>query len=257
MTEAEWLSCNDPRRLLNSMYGIASQRKLRLFACACCRRIWHLLADESCRQAVEFAEQYADGRASSDQMAAARAAVDAVVAARTQAPQPVDAAPSDVRRLQAIRDAAISTFWATTLGDTESGRDEMAMDAHEAGWTAVWLTSENAAPALARSGQWDAERAAQAALVRDIFDYPFRHFDYEGYPTDRTVIDPAWLTWNHGTVPAIVRRVYDERVFHDLPILADALEDAGCTDADILAHCRGGGRHVRGCWVVDLLLGKE
>jgi hypothetical protein len=72
----------------------------------------------------------------------------------------------------------------------------------------------------------------------------------------RRSLDPAWLTWNHGTVPAIARHIYNDRAFHDLPLLADALEDAGCTDPYILAHCRGGGEHVRGCWVVDLILGK-
>jgi hypothetical protein len=65
------------------------------------------------------------------------------------------------------------------------------------------------------------------------------------------------LTWNHATVPAIARHIYDDRAFYDLPILADALEDAGCTNPDILAHCRAGGEHVRGCWVVDLILGKS
>jgi hypothetical protein len=70
-------------------------------------------------------------------------------------------------------------------------------------------------------------------------------------------LDFAWLLWSHGTIPAIARRIYDERAFHDLPILADALEDAGCTDADILTHCRQPGEHVRGCWVVDLILGQN
>ena len=85
-------------------------------------------------------------------------------------------------------------------------------------------------------------------MLRDIFGpLPFRP----------VTLDTRWLTWNHGTVPAIAHRMYEERAFHDLPILADALEDAGCTDADILAHCRQPGEHVRGCWVVDLLLGKE
>jgi hypothetical protein len=65
------------------------------------------------------------------------------------------------------------------------------------------------------------------------------------------------LARNHATVPAMARRIYDERTFHDLPILADALQDAGCTDPDILAHCRSGGEHVRGCWVVDLILGNS
>ena len=91
------------------------------------------------------------------------------------------------------------------------------------------------------------EERGQCSLVRDIFGNPFRP----------VAADPAWLAWNHGTVPAIARHVYDDRAFHDLPILADALEDAGCTNADLLDHCRGPGPHVRGCWAVDLLLGKS
>jgi hypothetical protein len=84
-------------------------------------------------------------------------------------------------------------------------------------------------------------------LLRDIFGNPFR----------TVTLDPAWLAWNGGTVRKLAQAVYDDRAFDRLPILADALEDAGCTDGEILAHCRSGGEHVRGCWVVDLLLGKE
>jgi hypothetical protein len=69
--------------------------------------------------------------------------------------------------------------------------------------------------------------------------------------------DPSWLAWNDGTVAKLAAAIYDERRFADLPILADALEDAGCADAAVLAHCRGGGEHVRGCWVVDLLTGRQ
>jgi hypothetical protein len=69
-------------------------------------------------------------------------------------------------------------------------------------------------------------------------------------------IDPAWLRWNGGTVAVIARRIYEERAFRDLPILADALLEAGCEDADLLGHLRGPGPHVRGCWSVDALLGK-
>jgi hypothetical protein len=54
----------------------------------------------------------------------------------------------------------------------------------------------------------------------------------------------------------LAQAIDDERAFDRLPILADALEDAGCTDADLLNHCRGPGLHVMGCWVVDMLLGK-
>lgn len=89
--------------------------------------------------------------------------------------------------------------------------------------------------------------AAGVVLLRDIFGNPIRP----------VIIDPAWLAWNNGTVVNLAQGIYDERAFDRMPILADALEDAGCHNDDILLHCRGGGEHVRGCWAVDLLLGKE
>jgi hypothetical protein len=88
---------------------------------------------------------------------------------------------------------------------------------------------------------------APAALLRDVFGNPFRPLPQ---------VNPAWLAWEGGTVPKVAQATYDERAFDRLPVLADALEDAGCTDADILGHCRISGDHVRGCWVVDLVLEK-
>jgi hypothetical protein len=93
---------------------------------------------------------------------------------------------------------------------------------------------------------WKADRDVQANMVRDIFGNAFRP----------VVIDPVWLTWRDATVLKIAQTIYDERRFADMPVLADALEEAGCTNDDILNHCRQPGEHVRGCWVVDLLLGK-
>ena len=90
------------------------------------------------------------------------------------------------------------------------------------------------------------QRKGQVSSLRDIFN-PFR--------TPPSVL-PSWLAWNDGAVRKMAQVIYDDRAFDRLPILADALEDAGCDNADILAHCRGPGPHVRGCWVVDLLLGK-
>lgn len=94
---------------------------------------------------------------------------------------------------------------------------------------------------------WWAAMTHQCDLIRDIFGDPFR----------RSHLDPAWLAWNNGTIPQLARAIYDEGRFADLPILADALEDAGCTDTIMLTHCRQPAEHVRGCWVVDLLLGYE
>jgi hypothetical protein len=84
-------------------------------------------------------------------------------------------------------------------------------------------------------------------LLHDIFGNPFRPVS----------LNPAWLTWHDGLIVSMARQMYESRDFTDLPVLADALEDAGCTSQDILGHCRSGGEHVRGCWVVDLVLGKS
>jgi hypothetical protein len=91
-------------------------------------------------------------------------------------------------------------------------------------------------------------RPREDDLVRDVFGSPF---------APASAVAPAWLTWNDGAVGKLARAIYDGRAFDRLPILADALEEAGCHDERILAHCRGPGPHVRGCWVIDRLLGRE
>jgi hypothetical protein len=94
----------------------------------------------------------------------------------------------------------------------------------------------------------DQHRGSQAALLRDIFSNPFRPA-----PT----FDPAWLTSNGGLAGRMARAIYDKHAFDRMPALADALEEAGCADADILSHCRGPAPHARGCWALDLLLAKS
>jgi hypothetical protein len=93
------------------------------------------------------------------------------------------------------------------------------------------------------------EKKHQSQLVRDLFGNPYRPAKVDACP--------KWLTWREGTVRRVAQAIYDDRTFDQLPILADALEDGGCDNADILNHCRQPGPHVRGCWVIDLLLGKE
>jgi hypothetical protein len=124
----------------------------------------------------------------------------------------------------------------------------------------------------------DGERRAQCDLLRDVFGADLgppgargcwlhwgpritrsnpRPVQWCQLPTPRDLAPrPEWLAWNGGTVPALARAIYAERAFDRLPILADALEEAGCTDAALLAHCRGPGPHVRGCWAIDLILGR-
>jgi hypothetical protein len=91
------------------------------------------------------------------------------------------------------------------------------------------------------------EQATQAALLRCIV----------GNPYCPKTINESWQHWNGGTVRALAQAIYTERGYDRMPMLADALEDAGCRDCHILDHCRGPGPHARGCWVVDLLLGKS
>ncbi|HJZ91323.1 MAG TPA: hypothetical protein VKE40_10660 [Gemmataceae bacterium] len=87
-------------------------------------------------------------------------------------------------------------------------------------------------------------RRTTAHLLRDVFGNPFR----------RAAFDPRWRT---SEVVGRARDIYEDRSFDRMPVLANALMDAGCADEQVLGHCRGEGPHVRGCWVVDLVLGKE
>jgi hypothetical protein len=94
---------------------------------------------------------------------------------------------------------------------------------------------------------YPAERPLEANLLRDLFGNPFRP----------VAIDPSWLIWNNGTVTRIAETIYREQAFDRMPILADALEEAGCTNPEMLSHCRQEGAvHARGCWLIDLLLNK-
>lgn len=222
MTEGEWLGCTEPKNMLAFLRDNADERQLRLFAVSCCRRVWPLIADERARRAVEVAEQYADGLATDE--------------GREEALR----AAASVRQL-----GGIAAKWAAvTIARTGA---VMVVDA--AGQMAACLPGQDYDPVC-----WQIESQEQCKLLRDIFRNPFRP----------ATIDPAVLAWNGGLVVRLAQTTYDERhlpagtLDHGrLAILADALEEAGCTDADILGHLRGPGPHVRGCWVVDLILGKE
>ena len=222
MTEAEWLVCANPESMLHSLMGAAGERKSRLFAVACCRRVWGDIRDAACRAAVEATERFVEG-------------------AETEEGR---------RRRHGRAEAAHGACYA------EFGHDHPATRAAFAAMSASahampWLVGYNVrtAAAMAAKGAADlapdrgVEGAEQAALLRDIFGNPFRPVS----------ADPPWFT---ADVVALAAGIYEERAFDRLSILADALQDAGCDDVDLLDHCRQPGEHVRGCWVIDLLLGK-
>ena len=236
MTEVEWLACANPTPMLWFGADGSGERKTRLFAVACCRRIWNLLLDLRSKSAIEAAEQIAEGlRCSGDPWSDA-------MNARTIQPTR--------KAKHAANAAAFSIDGSHLLNLQKSQQYKVVFSANVAAWEAAWAVGdEDWVPADDLTAGRDynrteAERTVQARLLRDIFGNPFRP----------VLVDPAWLTT---TVAGLAQSIYDDRAFDRLPILADALEDAGCTNVDMLNHCRLPGEHVRGCWVVDLLLGKK
>ncbi len=226
MTEAEWLKEQGNSQWmiceLNLIAPVSrtkrGKRKLRLFACECCRLIWERLHDPRLRKAVEVAERFADGEASKDELAQVR---------RLVTPLRADGSFTEGRHLSDR--LAIELAVATT--------DPVAFEA------AFSMTMYQIPLAGYRTPHADGE-AIICELLRCVFGSPFRPATFES-------------TWRTSQAVAIARTAYEERCFDNLPILADALEEAGCTDEAVLSHLRGPGPHARGCWVVDLVLGRS
>jgi len=216
MTEQESLAGTAPGIMVNYLRDRGSERKLRLFACACCHLVWDLLTDWRSRHAVESAERFADNTVGVEDLFTARAPAEQAIWTLTNA---------------AARNAARAAVDTTRCAGLLSGT--------------AWYAAMNASNVLTRDP--DLQRT-HVALLHCIFGNPFR---------PSPVLAPAVLKWEQGGIHRIAQASYDERRFEDLPILADALEDSGCDNADVLSHCRGPGPHARGCWVVDLILEKQ
>jgi hypothetical protein len=274
MTEHEWQTADDPRPMLEFLKRRASARKLRLFACACCRRVEHLLREPWCKPTIDVAERYLDGQAGEEEWN------KQIGVGVLNTPMPYDYPPHGhkVGAWYAYRaagellhgqcdwkfdhvawaaaaaaataavgwddeawDAALRAAWVGSGQEPLDGDDWDEVRGSDAVWEMGW-DSFTCFPA------WAVERAVQAALLRDIVGNPFVR--------RKVRLLPAWRTWNGGAVSKLAQAIYLERALERLPILADALEEAGCTSAEILDHCRKPGVHVRGCWVLDQLLGK-
>jgi hypothetical protein len=242
MTETEWLAATDPTPMLAFLReaGKASDRKLRLFACACVRRVWPLLVEDGSRKAVEAAEGFADGSADKDELQQAYRAAKLLLG-----PEPTGD-PRDVAARAAVHTAAPAL--RDGLYHAPSKAASTAAEAVAGFAAADQATSDELAPAVAWVTTRDAEHVAQADLLREILGpLPFREVRF----------DPAWVGWNDGTVYHIAEGIYDERAFDRMGVLADALLDSGCDCEEIIEHCREQGKvHVRGCWCLDLLLGR-
>jgi len=267
MTEAEWLACTDPAPMLRSLNmrlrssGTRQGRppdpeRFRLFACECGRRLWHLLAQED-QEALRVLEAYIQTRDHKDRFrvrkvhrpAGSRASNAMWLVSR-------DHPTNLVLRLTTwAKNLATSAVWeATAKKPTSAGNAYLsaarAVGALQQADKIDQLGSKGPSDGAAIDWQLasEDELAVQANLLRDIFGNPFR---------PSPPLPPAVLGWNDGTVRRIAEGIYEERAFDRLPILADALLDAGCDNEELIAHCRSAGPHVRGCWALDLILGKS
>lgn len=269
MDQQQWLTTDNVNDLL---LGHGSDRKLRLFACACARRVWFNLGDPLFKSAIETAERFADGVIDRKYLEkthnALRDVLDEKVADALQDPlddgaeytllDPLAAMhgvdvwqcnPMDgIRHLAHEMAAGTCNYWLTGVEVAEFVAGEAArVTGHVAlgAVTAIQPGGESLeAMTAAQTAREAPERRVQADLLRDIFGNPFRP----------SRVDPAWRT---PAVISLANEIYADRTFAALPVLADMLEDAGCDDADLLAHLRGPGPHVRGCFALDLVLGKE
>jgi hypothetical protein len=248
MNHAEWLRSANPGPMLEHVVSMGSDRKHRLFACACCRRVWPRLNREVARIGVETIERYADGMASQDELRAVSQQNKSYGRAHYERYERLLTDPD--ARAEAEQAFASSQEGFAVHGAAEAGRDSCYPPVSD--YTVAlavpdglgWPAGGDTDTAGEREYYVRAERRVHAEFLRDIFGDPFR----------RVALRAEWRTPD---VLALGRVIYDERAFDLMPILADALQDGGCHYADVLGHCRGPGPHVRGCWVVDLVLGME
>lgn len=217
MTEQEWLTATDPKPMLQFLKGKASDRKLRLFLIACSLRTFADAPWEEITDAIPAVEMFIE-----------------------KAISPADFAPA--------KDAINWGIWE--MCESLNLRAEALLVAIQEQDVSAELANHTVKRALDgwRMNVPDLdivkEHLAVCHIARDIFGNSFRP----------VVIKPSWLT---STVVTLATGIYQEKAFDRIPILAGTLQDAGCDNDEILTHCRGPGPHVRGCFLIDLLLGKE
>jgi hypothetical protein len=249
MTEIEWLACDMPHWMLQHLRPWKRRhRKICLYVCASYRRLAtkdHL--PDPCLILLDAAERFADGLAGPAEYKTAKQAVskmtrrDKRIGGENGPPLYGHYLLSALRfkHLPGWEGKAPVAERVNYLSDEMKRNREARRAMHAA------VATEDQAVEIQKN--YDAFMQDHTDFIRDIFGNPFRS----------QTINPNWLAWNRGTVPKIAQAIYDDRAFDELPDLADALEVAGCDNTDVLMHLRGPGPHVRGCWALDMLLGKE
>jgi hypothetical protein len=228
-------------------------RKQRLIACGVCRFLGDELTGEPAWYAVEVAEQFADGQSSPAELAQAHRAATAPAARAATQPMAWDAASGAVdlalARLTTVREARLATELHAelthVLASAEAACGHLGRSAVKAARKhGERQVREHFGQLLSRGGTEDAR--AMAEVPRDLL----------GDPYEPVRLDPAWLLADGSRVRQVAMAIYETGRFDEMPILADALQDAGCTDPRLLDHCLQD-RHYRGCWLLDAVLGKR
>jgi hypothetical protein len=247
MTSWQWRRSEDVITMIRALKGVAGDRKGRLYLCGGCRTVSHLWFDERSLRAVEAAERFADGLATLEELHGANFSAESPTFGYDFEPgvwrhwHPDGTVPPSVRRLvemgvltteqlcedepevdPAVRDRLLA---AASLAEASASRSPFDHD-----WWHRYI------PGVPWPGAW---------LLRCVFGDPFVPFVF---------FSPAWLS---PEVVNLARTIYEDRAFDRMPILGEALKDAGCRNLDMIEHCRSPHPHFRGCWVVDLALGKS
>jgi hypothetical protein len=241
MTEADWWAATESVRLTDWLFfdAAATSRKLRLFSVACCRSVEHLVRTPDLIALLRMVEAVADQQSTAEQLRVAwQTGWDRHITESGQ--------PFDPRRALYAADHAYLLAAAEEYQQRDRAHYRQ-MDSEPAFPAVSWAVLNAVGTAHLRGPRptRQAEACRHVHLLHDIFGpLPFRD----------VAIAPAWLT---SDVMSLARGIYEEKAFDRMPILADALQDAGCDNEEILTHCRATQwEHVRGCWVIDLLLGK-
>lgn len=234
MIEEAWQTCEDPKELAEYLFGSASPRKLRLWACACGREVIRLFENPRIGNVLSLFEDVADGvRLFEDQY---RPIAELQWACEDEPAPEFSRAVAGIAHSQWIK--------------MEQGSEgHFALGLLHLAWTQAYRGCPTARPDgptdPPADPHWRAvhfsARQKQVGFARDIFGNPF-------HPVR---LDSACRT---STVVSVANDIYKQRSFSQLSSLADVLEDAGCADEQLLGHCRAPGQHVRGCWAIDLLL---
>jgi hypothetical protein len=288
-SEEEWGRFNHPEALVSwvfSRWGGKAQRqerydpeRLRLFACACLRRVWDLLDDEH-RRAVELLEEHVRSPRPGGLVRTRQAYRQASRRLAQEWVERWDSQWDAGAVIRALEKSSAYTHFGWHILTAIAGPrkldlvNRLDITARCRAASAVWRASANkpSAAALACSNASEAagyrdalerarrggrisrnhsfrsaaESSAQADLFRDIYRNP----------SAPNAVAKSCLAWRDGTVVKLARGIDRDQDWSRLPILADALEEAGCDDAGLVAHCRSAGPHVPGCWAVDLVLGR-